>query len=154
MKRVREMLTRIIAPVILFAVLILAWAAALSLFGWPSYIVPTPLQVWQALIAHGWAFLPDAWTTTQEVMLGFGAGLLCGLILAAAIASFPLLRNALYPALIFSQVVPIFVVSVVVTLMLLQFALLPQVVVTALYSFLPVVVTAADGLERVDPDLI
>ncbi len=140
-------------PAILLGFLILVWYGAVSLFKIPWYEWPTPWQVLQAIGGHGWSYLPDAWTTAQEILAGFGLAVLLGLPLAALISEVHAARLALYPVLIASQIVPLFAIAAIITIVL-QSALLPQIAVTALYSFFPIVVTGADGLSRVDPELV
>ena len=139
--------------VVVLAALILVWYAVVSVFRIPSYIVPTPLQVWHALVARGWGYVPDIWTTTQEVLAGFALGVIVGVPLAFAIAMSRTMRRALYPLLISSQMVPIFALAVIVTIVF-SYGLLPQIIVAALYSFFPIVVNGVDGLASVDPELV
>ena len=145
---------RVLAPALTLALLVAVWWLAVGLSGIPWYVVPAPPQVWNALTEHGWAYLPDVWTTVREVLAGFALGLIAGLVLAMVMALWSPFRVGLYPLLIFSQVVPVFVVAVVVTVIWSTYNLVPQIVVTALYSFLPLVVTGTLGFDRVDPDLV
>jgi NitT/TauT family transport system permease protein len=158
----RDRPRRSLGPVILrlylpaamvLAALVLLWYAVVSLFAIPSYIFPTPLQVWEALTATGWGYLPDVWTTTQEVVAGFALGVAAGVPLAFAIAMSDTLRRALYPLLILSQMVPIFALAVVLTI-IFSYGLLPQIIVAALYSFFPIVVNGVDGLTSVDAEMV
>jgi ABC-type nitrate/sulfonate/bicarbonate transport system permease component len=147
-------LSRYASPVLVLALLVLGWWGLVSILAIPSYICPTPLQVWGALTAIGWGYWPDVSTTTQEILGGFGLGLAVGLLFATIMSRWRTARDGLYPPLIFSQVVPLFVVAVIVTLVFINYGLLPEIIVTALYSFFPIVVTAADGLNRVDRELL
>ena len=63
------------------------------------------------------------------------------------------MRRAIYPLLVGSQAVPIPVFAFVLVLWL-GFGLAPKVLVVALVSFFPIVVTTLAGLARVDPDLL
>ena len=146
-------LTRYLPALMVIAALVLVWYGVVSLFGLPSYILPTPLQVWQALVGQGWSYLPDIWTTTQEVVAGFALGVAAGVPLAFAIAMSDTLRRALYPLLILSQMVPIFALAVVLTIVF-SYGLLPQIIVAALYSFFPIVVSGVDGLASVDTEMV
>ena len=74
-------------------------------------------------------------------------------MLAVAIHFSPTLRRAVYPLLVASQAVPIPVIAPVLVLWL-GFGMLPKLVVVALVSFFPIVVTTLAGLEAVDPELI
>ncbi len=148
-----SLLGRYFPPLILLALLILLWYGIVSLFGIQSFIIPTPLQVWNSLIGNGWAYLPDVATTTQEILAGFALGLAAGAPLAVAISISGTLRRAFYPLLISSQMIPIFAIAVVVTI-IFSYGLLPEIIVTGLYSFFPIVVTGADGLSSVDQEAV
>jgi NitT/TauT family transport system permease protein len=150
----RRVRVQILAPIVVVTLLVAAWWAVVAVQDIPAYVFPTPWEVFQAVTGRGWAYLPDVWITSQEVFVGFGVGVAAGLILAALMTMWFPLRAGLYPVLIFSQVVPIFIVAVVVEEVSVNDGLLPQIIVTALYSFLPLVVTGMVGFENVDPDLI
>jgi ABC-type nitrate/sulfonate/bicarbonate transport system permease component len=64
-----------------------------------------------------------------------------------------IVREALYPLLVASQTIPIPIVAPLLVVWL-GFGLLPKLVVVALVSFFPVVVTTLSGLAAVDPDLV
>jgi ABC-type nitrate/sulfonate/bicarbonate transport system permease component len=76
-----------------------------------------------------------------------------GLLLAVAVHFSRTLRQALYPLLIASQAVPIPMIAPLLVLWL-NFGIAPKLVVIALVSFFPIVVTTLDGLASVDPDLL
>jgi NitT/TauT family transport system permease protein len=141
------------SPVAVVALLILAWWGVVSTLGIPYYICPTPLQVWRAFWATGWGYLPDVGTTTVEIVGGFAVALALALPLATVMNRWRAAREGLYPSLIFSQVVPIFVLAAIVTLVFVNDGQAPEIIVTAVYAFFPIVVTTTDGLARVDPEL-
>jgi putative hydroxymethylpyrimidine transport system permease protein len=62
-------------------------------------------------------------------------------------------RRATYPLIVASQAVPVVILAPVLALWL-GFGLLPKLVVIALVSFFPIVVTTTAGLAAVDPDLL
>jgi NitT/TauT family transport system permease protein/putative hydroxymethylpyrimidine transport system permease protein len=74
-----------------------------------------------------------------------------GALLAITIHLSPALRRALYPLLVGSQAVPVAIVAPLLVLWF-GFGLLPKLVIIALVSFFPVVVTTLDALARVDPE--
>ena len=149
-----RILKQIVPPILVVAALILLWYVSVSALKVPFYIFPTPLQVWRAFVARGWAYLPDVWTTMQEVLAGFALGVLIGVPLAVLMSWSRAFQRGVYPVLIGSQMVPLFAIAAVITVAFAQDGLLPQIVIAALFSFFPIVVTTTDGLSRVDPDLI
>src|SRR5690606_31655458 len=91
--------------------------------------------------------------TLQEAALGFAAGIAAGWLLAMVMELSPWLKRGLYPLLVGTQTVPVIAVA---PLLILWFGydLLPKVLVVALVTFFPVVVSTADGLRSADPDMV
>ena len=87
------------------------------------------------------------------MLLGIIVAAVAALALAIAIHFSATLRRAVYPLLVGSQAVPIPVFAFVLVLWL-GFGLAPKLLVVALVSFFPIVVTTLAGLARVDPDLL
>jgi putative hydroxymethylpyrimidine transport system permease protein len=87
------------------------------------------------------------------VVIGFGVSLLCGVLLACAMAFSRTLERALYPFVIASQTIPIIVIAPLL-LIWMGYGLAPKVVVVALIGFFPIVVNLIDGLKSVDPDVV
>ncbi len=91
--------------------------------------------------------------TAEEVVLGIVVAAGLGLALAIAIHFSPTLRRAIYPLLIASQAVPIPIIAPLLVLWL-GFGIEPKLVVIALVSFFPIVVTTLAGLAAVDRELL
>ena len=91
--------------------------------------------------------------TAEEVLLGIGAAVLSGFALATAIHFSPTLRRAFYPLFVASQTVPVPIIAPVLVLWL-GFGIAPKLIVIAVVSFFPVVVTTLAGFDAVDHDLI
>src|SRR5690606_39957525 len=91
--------------------------------------------------------------TLQAAALGFAAGIAAGWLLALVMELSPWLKRGLYPLLVSTQTVP---VSGVAPLRFSCFGydLLPRVLVVALVTFFPVVISTADGLRSADPDMV
>ncbi len=132
-------------------VLLAAWELYADLSGAAGELLPAPHAVagaaweYRGLLAHNFA------VTAEQVVLGLGLAVACGLLLAAAIHLSPLLRSAVYPLAVGSQAVPIPVIGVLLVFWW-GFGLFPKLVVIALICFFPVLVTTVDGLVAVDPE--
>src|SRR5688572_102020 len=93
-----------------FAVLAIGagiWEVAARAGAIEDYLLPAPSEVGTALVEDRDLLLPDAWVTTQEVLLGFALAVVVGLALAMLLHFSPLLRRALYPLVVASQAVPV-----------------------------------------------
>ena len=143
---------RELAPAALLALCVLgAWELYVDLTGVQSELLPAPHAVAGALWRNGGLLAHNFAVTAEQVVLGLGLALVCGLALASAIHLSPLLRAAVYPLAVGSQAVPIPVIGVLLVFWW-GFGLFPKLVVIALICFFPVLVTTVDGLASVDPE--
>lgn len=140
-------------PLALLAALLGVWELFVDLGGADPLILPAPHAVAKALFDDRSLLWSNFATTAEEVLLGILAAGLAGLCFAFAIHFSPTLRRALYPLLVGSQAVPVPIIAPVLVLWL-GFGILPKLVVIALVSFFPIVVTALAGLAAVDPELL
>jgi NitT/TauT family transport system permease protein/putative hydroxymethylpyrimidine transport system permease protein len=147
---------RLLAPVpaiLLLAALVGIWELYVDLGGADPLVLPPPHDVAKALYSDRSLLWSNFVVTAQEVLLGILVAAIAALALAIAIHFSATLRRAIYPLLVGSQAVPIPVFAFVLVLWL-GFGLAPKLLVVALVSFFPIVVTTLAGLSAVDPDLL
>lgn len=140
-------------PLLVLAILAGAWEFYVDLGGADPLILPAPHAVARALYEDRGLLWSNFLVTAEEVLLGIAVAIVASLALAIAIHFSATLRRAIYPLLVGSQAIPIPIISSVLVLWL-GFGLLPKLVVIALVSFFPIVVTALAGLAAVDADLL
>ncbi|WP_299362113.1 ABC transporter permease [uncultured Paracoccus sp.] len=121
------------------------WQAAVWLTGLPTYLLPGPRPVMQALIASRTAIAQAAAYTAGETLIGLALGATLGIALALAMATWRPVGRALAPALIVSQAIPIFALAPILTLWL-GFGLAPKIAMVVLIVFVPVTQALYDGL--------
>ena len=137
-----------------FAALLLLWQwAASRVTGYWQTMYPTPVTVWQTLIAQRDALWANTLVTLQETLIGFAWAFVAGVVFAVVIDISPWLRRALYPLLVASQTIPLITLA---PLLVLWFGigLLSKSIVVVLVCFFPITVGLADGLRGADPELI
>jgi len=149
---VKRLLRPLPAALVLLALLGI-WELYVDLGGADRLVLPPPHDVAKALYDNRSLIWSNFLVTAEEVLLGTLVASVAALALAFAIHFSTTLRRAIYPLLIGSQAVPIPVFAFVLVLWL-GFGLAPKVLVIALVSFFPIVVTTLAGLARVDPDLL
>jgi putative hydroxymethylpyrimidine transport system permease protein len=129
------------------------WELYVDLGGADPLILPAPHAIAQSLYVNRGLLWSNFLVTAQEVVLGIAVAAAAALALASVMHFFVAVRTATYPVLIASQAVPIPVLAPVLILWL-GFGILPKLVVVALVSFFPIVVTTLAGFASVDPDLL
>lgn len=146
-------LQNVLITTVLLGALVAAWEAAVTVFAIPLFVLPPPSEIVVALAAEWDIFLHHTRVTAQEIVVGFVAGSLLGLVLAFVMTLFGWLRNTLYPLVIASQTIPKVAIA---PLLVIWFGvgMLPKVLVVALLAFFPVLINAMVGLQNVDRNLI
>jgi putative hydroxymethylpyrimidine transport system permease protein len=134
---------------VIFLGLILVWWASALVFRIPTYMLPTPPLVAEALWNGRDYLLVHTLITAWEIVLGLFFGLLCGALLALAMVFSPMLQRWLMPVLVISQAIPIFALAPLLVLWF-GFGLSSKVVAATLVIFFPVAASFHDGLRRTE----
>jgi NitT/TauT family transport system permease protein len=151
--RVGSVTLRILLPAATFAALIGLWWLATIVFDWPSYIVPTPLEVAQVIVDR-WNFLmSNFWTTLGEALLGFAIAIGIAVPFAVAITYSRVLELTIYPALVALNAVPKIAIAPLLVIWM-GFGLGPKVVMVVLICFFPIVISTATGLKSTPAELV
>ena len=139
-------------PGLIVMVFLLIWQAVVWLFGIPEYLLPSPLEVVQALGLE-WKRLSLATGRTAGSMLaGFGCSAVLGIMLGSLLAVVPLARRGVYPLTLLLQMVPLVAIAPMLVIWFGYGA--PSVIAAAcIVSIFPVIAGTLDGLQSVDPGL-
>jgi len=152
-RQLAQLLHNYLPPVILITLLLAVWQCATWLGHIEPYLLPSPAGIATAGIQARSLLSEHIQQTLRETLLGFALALLSGLLLAVVIDLSSFLRRALYPLLVISQTVPTMAIAPLLVIWL-GYTIWPKIIVVALVCFFPIVVTAADGLRSVDPELL
>ena len=140
-------------PPLLILSLITLWQLVVLGTGVPPYILPGPLPVARALVAHLPMLAPHLATTVIEILLGLVLGTLLGSAAALTMILSPLLKRWLLPVLVISQAIPVFALAPILVLWL-GYGMASKVAMAVLIIFFPVTASFHDGMQRTDRDLL
>jgi len=150
-----ERMVRIVAPLALFVVLILGWEAYVRVFEVPIIILPTPTQIWNALgagFANG-IFQPHFLVTAQEVLIGYGLGIVLGILIGAPIALSRICEILFYPYILALQSMP----KVALAPIMMIWAgtgMESKIIIATIIALFPVLVNVIVGLRTIEQDKI
>ena len=144
---------RWLLPGVAILALLGIWELYVKASGVSSLVLPSPVDVVRALVDDRGTLWHNLKPTAIEILLGIGLGAALALLLAAAMHFSSIVREACYPLLVASQAIPIPILAPLLVIWL-GFGVLPKLIVVALVSFFPIVVTTLSALAAVDPDLI
>ncbi len=143
---------RIGLPVLMLALVLVAWDLVVRAFAIPPFVLPSPGLVLSTLIADGgllWQSLLVTLTTTFE---GFLLAAIGGIGLAVLFSQSRLIEYSLYPYAVILQVTPIVAIAPLLLIYLPQ----PLAVLACAWivAFFPVLANTTLGLASVDHNLI
>lgn len=107
----------ILAPVL--------WEGAVRIFGFPLYVLPSPVQVAETLVQELPVLALHARVTVAEALAGVAISLVLALALGVPMDCFPMIRQGLYPVLVVTQTVPMIVLAPIFIIYMAS-ALLPR----------------------------
>jgi putative hydroxymethylpyrimidine transport system permease protein len=140
-------------PVAILIGLLVAWELWVQLADVPKWQLPAPSAVAKELGASRDLLWDHTLVTLQEIVVGFLAALVAGLVLASGIAYSRVLERSVYPIVIASQTVPIIAIAPLL-LIWVGYGLTPKIIIVALICFYPIAVNTVDGLKATDPDMV
>ena len=139
-----------IAGILLF---LLFWQLLAACFVQREYLLPTPLAVLQSFAENLSLLLRHSRYTMIEAAGGKALSVLFSLLLALVMSLFRRVREAVYPLLVLSQMVPI-VVLAPLFLIWFGYGMLPKVLVVILICFFPMVIQSLAGLSAADSEML
>jgi NitT/TauT family transport system permease protein len=144
---------RLLVPVVV-AFGVALWAGLVRWQDYPPFILPGPGMVWQkflSVLADG-TLARHAWVTLAEVGLGLGVGLSAALVLGYLLGKNQSVEQLLAPYIVASQSVPIVAIAPLLIIWLGS-GLASKVLVCALITFFPTLISTIVGIRSVDADL-
>ena len=123
------------------------WQAIVIIFEMPSFILPSPFDVFSKLIERFPVLLKHSWVTGQEIVLGLLLGLTMGLLFALQMLLLKPIKRWLLPILIASQAIPVFAIAPILMLWL-GYGIASKIVMAALIIFFPITTCCYDGLRN------
>ncbi len=119
----------------------------------PSYMLPSPVAVVEALCTDFDLICEHLVVTLQEAFYGLLIGITLGFIMATLMDGCNVLYKAFYPVMITTQTIPTVAIAPILVLWM-GFEMEPKIALVALTTFFPVTVGLLDGYKSVDKDQI
>jgi len=150
---VRRNARLILLPTLTAAAVIGLWEALVWIYQIPNALLPAPSAVALRVVDTLPFLAAHAVPTTLETIAGFLISLVLGIGLAVLICASRLAREALYPNVVFFQLIPKIALAPLF-IVWLGIGSESRVTFSVFISFFPVVVATLTGLTAVDRDLL
>jgi len=143
----------VLAPFLLFVVIVLSWELADKIFDFNKVILPSPSEIFLAFTENYIILFKATSITMIESILGFLLGSIIAYLLAILFLFSKTTREALYPYAIALKSTPLIAIA---PLLVLWFGngMFSKVIMSALVAFFPVLVNSVNGLNAVPKELL
>lgn len=141
---------QVAAPIAAMVLLLVLWQVIVDGARVPNYILPAPSS-FLPMVGKSW---PELWsatvTTGEEAIVGFLIAIAFSIPLALLLASIRVVRDMVYPLVVFFQLVPKIAVA---PLLIVWFGAnkLSVIVLTWALCFFPILVNSMAGFMAIDP---
>jgi NitT/TauT family transport system permease protein len=139
-------------PILVTAVILLAWEISVRTLGIRSIILPPPSAVFAAMAERHDLLLTHLWPSLYLTVLGFALSVVGGIFVAVLITYSTIVRKGFYPVIVVSQVIPKISIA---PLFIVWFGTgtLSSLLLAFLVAFFPMTINAAMGFESIDEDI-
>ena len=146
---------RFLLPFALLLALLAFWQYYVTAFDVPKFVLPTPSQIWQAIIDDLPMWGSAAWSTLSITMQSLLFATLSGILLAFGFSLSRTFEATLYPFAVVLQVTPVIAVAPLIIIWVgLENVERAQIIIAWLVAFFPILANMSAGLKSVDRNLV
>ena len=149
MKRKWPNITTKFPAALALAAVVLLWLGVTEGEAVPEFMLPSPVEVWRALVSDFGLLMEHTAVTLQEAGLGLAIGIGVALVLATVMHRVRWLYRAFYPLLVMTQTIPTIAIAPLLVLWM-GFGMAPKVTLVALTTFFPIAVSLLEGYASTD----
>jgi NitT/TauT family transport system permease protein len=147
--QISQSIETVLWPVLSFTLLLLGWQYGVPVLKIPEYILPIPSAFFERLWLDRLLIFEHTLVTMQEIVLGFLMAAVISVPLGYIIVSIRILEKAVYPVIVFFQLVPKIAIAPLFVVWF-GFGLFPKVLLTFLLCFFPTLVASMTGFRALD----
>lgn len=134
-------------PVATLAGAVALWAAFVSLFDVPAYLLPSPVEVARRLVGNPGLYVDATGATLLKVFVGGAVGTTVGFLVGVAVGEIPPLWRAISPYLVAARVLPVVALAPLL-IVYLGIGFWSGVAFVTLMSLFPMAVSTAAGFRQ------
>jgi NitT/TauT family transport system permease protein len=144
-----------IVPVLLGAIVLGLWQAAVRLYDVPAYVLPGPSAIWAALTDNFPSLMASLWATLRVTLEAFAIAVVAGVALAIIFSQSRAVETALYPYAVILQVTPVVAIAPLILIWVgFERIELALVIIAFIVAFFPILSNTTLGLRSTDHNLI
>lgn len=138
---------------LLFVALALLWEVCVRVFNVKPYLVPRLSIVIESLWTHRRMLFDQALVTGWEIILGYLAAVIGGIMISLAVFMSPIVYRTLYPVVVLLQGLPKIALAPLMIIWI-GYGTSSKVLMAFLFAFFPVVISTLGGLSGTPYNLV
>jgi NitT/TauT family transport system permease protein len=153
MDRLNETLPRYALAVLSHTALVVAWYLFVKLGNVPKFVMPSPVETLDALLAPNYAWWSNIAVTATEIFGGYFLALGVGVVLALVFTWSKTLEAFFMPLLISLNMIPKVALGPLI-IVWFKYGVLPNTLIAFSIALFPILLTTARGLREIEPELL
>jgi len=143
---------RVMAPLTVGVLILVAWQAACDYWEVPRYLFPTPMDIADSFAENWPVLLHSLWSTMKVTLMAFAASVIFGTLIAFLFVQSRLIELSLMPYAVLLQVTPIVAVAPLIIILVKDTQASLTLCATVIAIF-PIISNTTIGLRSVEPGL-
>ncbi len=135
------------------AACIAVWQLVVWFFEVPTFMAPSPVDVFHAFGENASILIKNLLPTLMEALLGFIFGNLVAVLLAIWFVHSSMAEKAFYPIAVFIKAIPIIALAPILVLIFGN-GIAPKIIIAGLICFFPTLVNMVQGLRSASPAML
>jgi len=148
-----ETLQRYTLAVAAHIALVLAWYLFVKLGNVPKFVMPSPGETLDALLAPNYNWWWNAGVTATEIFAGYFLALVAGVVLALVFTWSKALESFFMPLLVSLNMIPKVALGPLI-IVWFKYGVFPNTLMAFSICVFPILLTTARGLREVEPELL
>jgi len=153
MDRLNETLPRYALAVLAHVALVAAWYLFVRIAEVPRFIMPSPWETVQALLAPNYNWWANVSVTATEIFAGYFLALVVGIALALVFTWWKPLEAFFMPLLVSLNMIPKVALGPLI-IVWFKYGVFPNSLIAFSITVFPILLTTARGLRETEPELL
>ncbi len=140
-------------PIISLAIICIIWEICIAIFKIPLYVLPSPSEVFSALVREKNELVYNGMYSMFEALAGLSVASVLAMAFAILMDKFQIVKLAVYPIFVITQTIPIIAIAPLL-IIYVGLGIQTKILMVVLMCFFPIVVSTADGMVKVSEEQV
>ena len=136
-------------PIFFLILLFVVWVGSILIFKIPTYLLPSPLKIYNEIAQNLYLFISNGFWTLVEAVAGYLLGGGFGFLLGSLCAYSKFFERGLLPYIVGATTIPIVAFAPLV-IIYVGFGIASKIVIAAIVSFFPLTLYTLKGMQSSD----